>query len=132
MLCGSLSASLSWIILKAEDAPDLLQTAPASAATVRRAKLAAAVLPIFALVAIPLGWLLLRAPLAGGATLTTVCGATLGAALVNLWTGRPASRGEFKNRGNRDIGSRMLELSNLLAWSALASLLPLALGGAPR
>jgi ABC-2 type transport system permease protein len=131
MLCGSLSASLSWIILKAEDAPDLLQTAPASAATVRRAKLAAAVLPIFALVAIPLVWLLLRAPLAGCATLMTVCGATVGAALVNLWTRRPASRGEFKNRGNREIGSRMLELSNLLAWSALASLLPLALGGAP-
>jgi ABC-2 type transport system permease protein len=131
MLCGSLSASLSWIILKAEDAPDLLQTAPASAATVRRAKLAAAVLPIFALVAIPLVWLLLRAPLAGGVTVTTVCGATVGAALVNLWTGRPASRGEFKNRGNREIGPRMLELSTLLAWSALASLLPSALGGAP-
>jgi len=131
MLCGSLSASLSWIILKAEDAPDLLQTAPANAATVRRAKLAAAVLPIVALVAIPLGWLLLRAPLAGAVTVTTVCGATLGAALVNLWTGKPASRGEFKNRGKREIAPRMLELANLLAWSALASLLPLALGGAP-
>jgi ABC-2 type transport system permease protein len=130
MLCGSLSASLSWIILKAEDAPDLLQTAPANAATVRRAKLAAAVLPIFALVAIPLVWLLLRAPLAGGVTVTTVCGATFGAALVNLWTGRPALRGEFKNRGNREIGPRMLELSSLLAWSALASLLPHALSGA--
>lgn len=96
MLCGSLSASLSWIILKAEDAPDLLQTSPASAATIRRAKLAAAVLPIFALVAIPLGWLLLRAPVAGCATLTTVLGATMGAALVNLWTGRPASRGSSR------------------------------------
>lgn len=131
MLCGSLSGSLSWIILKAEDAPDLLLTAPASAATVRRAKLAAAVLPILALMTVPLAWLLLRAPLAGAVTLTTVCGATLGAALVNLWTGRPGVRGEFKNRGKREVASRLFEVSTLLSWAALASLLPHTLSEAP-
>ncbi len=131
MLCGSLSGSLSWIVLKAEDAPDLLLTAPASAATVRRAKLAAAVLPIFALIAVPLAWLLLRAPLAGAVTLTTVCGATLGAALVNLWTGQLGVRGEFKNRGKRGVASRVFEVSTLISWAALASLLPRTFDGAP-
>ncbi|WP_229425440.1 hypothetical protein [Massilia sp. Se16.2.3] len=53
MLCGSLSAALASIILLAEEAPDLLHTAPANAAAVRFAKLAAAVMPVLALVALP-------------------------------------------------------------------------------
>jgi ABC-2 type transport system permease protein len=124
MLCGSLSASLSWIILLAEDAPDLLQTSPARMATLRMAKLAAAVLPVFALVGLPLVWLILRTPVAGMLTAGTVCGAILSAALINLWTGRPTARGEFKNRGQRSVTTRLLELCGLLAWAALAWLLP--------
>jgi ABC-2 type transport system permease protein len=131
MLCGSLSASLSWIILLAEDAPDLLHTAPAKAATVRMAKLAAAVGPVLGLVALPLLWLTLRAPLAGVLTTVTVCGAVLSTAFINLWTGRPATRGEFKNRGQRSVATRLFELSSLMAWAGLALLLPRVLGGAP-
>jgi ABC-2 type transport system permease protein len=131
MLCGSLSASLSWIILLAEDAPDLLQTAPAKAATVRMAKLAAAVAPVLGLVALPLLWLTLRAPLVGVLTTVTVCGAVLSTAFINLWTGRPAARGEFKNRGQRSVATRLFELSSLLAWAGLALLLPRVLSGAP-
>lgn len=131
MLCGSLSASLSWIILLAEDAPDLLQVSPARMATVRMAKLAAAVLPVFALVGLPLLWLTLRTPVAGMLTAATVSGAVLSAALVNLWTGRPTARGEFKNRGQRSVATRLLELCGLLAWAALAWLLPRVAGGAP-
>ncbi|MFC5513664.1 hypothetical protein ACFPOU_21410 [Massilia jejuensis] len=129
MLCGSLGASLSWIILLAEDAPDLLATSPAKAATLRQAKLAAAVIPVFALVALPLSWLVARAPLAGLLTAATVCGATFGAALVTMWTGTPTARGEFKNRGARSIATRLLDLSNVLGWGALAWLLPRALEG---
>ncbi|MGJ9420714.1 hypothetical protein ACHAC9_23630 [Massilia sp. CMS3.1] len=131
MLSGSLSAALSWIILLAEDAPDLLQSSPARSATVRMAKLAAAVIPVFGLVVVPLVWLTVRAPLAGTLTAATVCGAVLGAALINLWTGRPMTRGEFQSRGKGNVATRLLELCSLLAWAALASLLPRALEGAP-
>jgi len=131
MLCGSLSASLAWIILLAEDAPDLLQSSPARALTVRMAKLGAAVIPVFMLVALPLLWLVVRAPLAGLLTALTALGATLSAALVNEWTGRPATRGEFRNRGQRGVATRLLELCSVLAWSALAWLLQRAASGAP-
>jgi ABC-2 type transport system permease protein len=123
MLCGSLSAALAWIVLLAEDAPDLLQTAPAKASTVRRAKLAAAVAPVLALVAAPLLWLAVRAPAAGALTAMTVCAATLSASLITLWTGQPTTRSEFKTRGKRNIGARLLELCNLLSWAALSWLL---------
>jgi len=129
MLCGSLGASLSWIILLAEDAPDLLQSSPARAGMVRMAKLAASVLPVFALVALPLGWLVWRAPLAGALAAVTVAGAVSSTAMVNLWTGRPAARGEFRNRGQRSVATRLLELSALLCWSTLAWLLQGAAGG---
>jgi ABC-2 type transport system permease protein len=129
MLCGSLGASLSWIILLAEDAPDLLQSSPARAGSARTAKLAASVLPVFALVALPLAWLVWRAPLAGMLAAITVAGAVLSTAIVNLWTGRPAARGEFKNRGQRSVATRLLELSGLLSWSASAWLLQRAAGG---
>ena len=131
MLCGSLSAALSWIILLAEDAPDLLQTSPARAGTVGMAKLAAAIIPVFALVVLPLLWLTVRAPLSGALTCVTVCGAVLGAALINLWTGRPTTRGEFQSRGKGNVATRLLELCSLLAWAALASLLPRAFSAAP-
>ncbi len=131
MLCGSLSAALSWIIVLAEDAPDLLQTSPARARTLGLAKLAAAVLPVFTLVVLPLLWLAVRAPTAGGLTTVTVVGAVMGAALINVWTGTPTTRGEFKNRGQRSIGTRLLELGNVLGWAALALLSSRALGGAP-
>ncbi|MFC4933405.1 hypothetical protein [Massilia sp. GCM10023247] len=123
MLCGSLSSALAWIVLLAEDAPDLLQTSPARAATIRLAKLAAAVAPVLLLVAAPLAWLMLQAPLAGALAAMTVCGATGSAALITLWTGRPTTRSEFKARGKRNIATSLLEVCSLLGWAALAWLL---------
>jgi ABC-2 type transport system permease protein len=76
-------------------------------------------------------WLTVRAPLAGALTGVTVCGAVLGAALINLWTGRPTARGEFQSRGKGNVSTRLLELCSLLGWAALALLLPRAFSGAP-
>ncbi|MGF6274424.1 ABC-2 type transport system permease protein [Massilia sp. UYP11] len=119
MLCGSLTGALAWIALSAEDAPDLLLASPASLSTVRRAKLAAAVMPVLALVAVPLLWLTVRTPAAGLAVGFTVCGAVLGAGLIVFWCGRPGVRSNFKGRGKGGIVMNMLELFNNLAWGAL-------------
>ncbi|WP_306394371.1 putative ABC transporter permease subunit [Telluria beijingensis] len=123
LLCSSLTGALAWIALSAEDAPDLLLVSPASLRTVRRAKLAAAVMPVLALVAVPLLWLGVRAPLAGLAVCLVVCGAVLGAGLVVFWSGRPGQRSNFKGRGKGGIVMNMLELFNSLAWGALGWLL---------
>ena len=123
LLCSSLGGALAWIALSAEDAPDLLAASPASAHTVRRAKLAAAVMPVLALVAAPLLWLVWRSPLAGLVTCVTVSCAVFGAGLVVFWCGRPAQRSNFKVRGKGGFVMNMLELGNSLAWAALAWLL---------
>lgn len=119
LLCGSLTGALAWIALSAEDAPDLLLVSPASMRTVRRAKLAAAIMPVLALVAVPLLWLTVRTPAAGLIVCFAVCGAVLGAGLIVFWCGRPGVRSNFKGRGKGGFVMNMLELLNSLAWGAL-------------
>ena len=122
-LCGSLTAALAWIIISAEDAPDLLRAAPCSMRTIRRAKLAAVAMPAPALMALPLLWILTRNPLAALILCATVAGSVTTSALITMWCGRPAIRGDFKARGKGSFLSNALEMLNGFAWSGLAYLL---------
>lgn len=131
MLCSSLAASLTWIIVQAEDAPDLLLASPANAVLVRAAKLAAAVMPPLLVVSVPLLWLLVRQPLAGLMTCFTVTGAVVGTSLVGMWIGRPGSRSGFQQRGQRNLLGIMLELATSLSWAGLAYLLLSSLSSEP-
>lgn len=130
LLCSSLTAGLAWIVISAEDAPDLLLSAPASARTIRLAKLAAATMPPLLVVALPVLWLIAHGPLAGLMVAFTVTGAVLGAALAVQWVGRPAPRSNFKSRGKENFLCSMLELTTTLSWGALAWTL-VALATAP-
>lgn len=130
LLSSSLTAALAWIVISAEDAPDLLLSSPAAMRTIRLAKLAAAtMLPLLA-VALPLLWMIAHGPLAGLMTAFTVTGAVLSAALVVLWVGRPAPRSNFKTRGKENFLCSMLELAVSLSWGGLAWTL-VALPGSP-
>lgn len=120
LLCSSLTGSLAWITVSAEDAPDLLRLSPAPQRTLRFAKLGAAVLPPLALVLVPLIWLLMRDPLAGLGVLVCVTGAVCTAALIVHWCGKPGSRSDFQARGKTGVVPTLLEVLNSLAWGALA------------
>lgn len=124
MLCGSLSSSLTWIVLLSEDAPDLLQSSPANARTIRRAKLAAAIGPVMALVCVPVLWLTWRAPVSGLLAAFTICGVAVGASLIVMWTGKPGERSALARRGQGNGASAIFELGHLFGWGALAFMLP--------
>jgi ABC-2 type transport system permease protein len=119
LVCSSLTASLAWIVVSAEDAPDLLRLSPAPDRTVRLAKLAAAVLPSLALVLIPLAWLVARVPGAGLMAAGTVCGAVCTAALIVHWCGRPGLRSDYLARGKSDLLTSILQMFNSLSWGGL-------------
>ncbi|MGJ7915571.1 putative ABC transporter permease subunit [Massilia sp. LXY-6] len=119
LLCSSLTSSLAWIIVSAEDAPDLLHSSPAAGRTIRLAKLAASVMPPLLLVALPLLWLLVRAPLAGLLIAFVVVGAVLSAALIVGWLGRPGLRSDFKMRGKENFLCTVFEGVNTLCWGGL-------------
>lgn len=120
LLCSSLTASLAWIVVSAEDAPDLLRMAPAPERTVRMAKLAAAALPSLAIVVLPVGWLTGRAPAAGLLASFAVTGAVCAAAVIVHWCGRPGLRSDYLARGKSDLLTSILEMFNSLSWGALA------------
>jgi ABC-2 type transport system permease protein len=122
-LCGSLTAALAWVIISAEDAPDLLRGAPCDMATIRRAKLAAVAMPALAIVSLPLLWVLARNPLAALLMFVTVIASVATSALIAMWCGRPAVRGEFRARGKGNFLSNVLETLNGFAWAGLAYLL---------
>jgi ABC-2 type transport system permease protein len=121
-LCGSLATALAWIVIAAEDAPDLLLNAPANPATIRRAKLAAVIIPPLALAAPGLAWIAIGQP--AGALLMAACvaGAVANAALIALWCGRPSVRGQFKRRAKGNLINTTLETSSGFAWAGVAFL----------
>jgi len=130
LLCGSLSSSLAWIVLMAEEAPDLLHSSPADIRTIRRAKLTAAIGPVLALVCLPVLWLTWRAPLSGLLAAFTICGISFGSALIVMWTGKPGERSALARRAQGNGAKTLFEISHLLGWGGLAFLLPYAANGA--
>ena len=122
-LCGSLTTALAWVIISAEDAPDLLRASPSSMATIRRAKLAAVAMPALAIVGLPLLWVLTRDPRAAMVMCATIAASVVTSALIAMWCGRPAVRGEFKARGKGNFLANVLETLNGFAWAGLAYLL---------
>lgn len=130
LLCSSITGGLAWIVISAEDAPDLLLSSPAAGRTIRLAKLAAAAMPALLLVALPLLWLIVHAPLAGLLAAFTTVAAVASAALIVQWVGRPAPRSNFKMRGKENFLCSMFELVSTLCWGGLGWLLVALAGGA--
>ena len=120
---GLLAASLAWIVVAAEDAPDLLAAAPRPPGDIARAKLvAAAVIPV-ALVAIAAAAVV---PLdVGSAAVTLGIGsaAAVSVALFQAWFGKPAPRSAFRRRQQQSFVVGVGELLLAGSWAATANLL---------
>ena len=121
---GLLASSLAWIVVAAEDAPDLLASAPRDAASVGRAKLIAATLVPLVVVGIAaLAGALTAAPRAGAVTLVMGTVAAVSAALLQAWFGRPAPRAAFRRRQTGSFAVAVGEVVLAGAWSGTANLL---------
>jgi ABC-2 type transport system permease protein len=121
-LAGDLAGSLAWITISAEDAPDLIASAPATAATIRWAKMAAAVLPVTLALAIPCALAVGHSPLAGAAAFggSVVC--SISVALINLWYQKPAKRATFRRKQTGSIFARFATLLVGVLWATVTSL----------
>lgn len=116
-VASQVAASLAWITISAEDAPDLLAAAPLARTQIRTAKLFAALLPIFSVLVLPIAALTVLSPIAGVSALLGVSGASLSAGLINLWYEKPAQRKNFRRRGTGSLASTLGELIIGLSWS---------------
>ena len=120
-IASQVSASLAWITVSAEDAPDLLVSAPISRRFARRAKLSAALLPLGVLLVIPITYLSLLSPRIGLIAALGVIAASISAGLINLWFEVPGQRRQFRRRGSGSLAGNIAVLLMGLAWSATTS-----------
>ncbi len=140
-MVGQTVLTLAMIMIAGEDSPDLLRSSPAGADTLRRAKMAAAILPVVIVMAAPLIVLMVLEPVPGVAA-ALGCGViALANTLIAARLQRPAPRAAFRRRGGgASVTAAMVSLviSGLIAASAgmaaaasVFALLPLilAVGG---
>jgi ABC-2 type transport system permease protein len=108
LLAGALAGSLIWVTVSAEDAPDLIASAPVSLKAVHRAKIFAAVAPVLALMVLPVIALGARDLNVGLWAGLGVAANAMSAALVGVWRRTQASRKDFVRR--RQSGSLITSL----------------------
>ncbi len=135
-MTGQVSGSLAWITLSAEDAPDLIAASPVKSPRVRRAKLAAALLPLTVVLAPALGLLLALSPAAGLAAVGGCAAAALAGGLINDWRQSPSKREDFRRRRSGSfllglsesvVGALLAGAAGLAAWSTPLAVLPAVL-----
>ena len=117
---ATLASGLAWITVSAEDAPELIASAPVRLGSVRRIKLIAALLPVW-LVVSPFA-IFLAMNSAEEAAVFALClvGATISTGHVHIAMPRPGNRRDMKKRNKGNIVSGLLDLVTSVAWSALA------------
>jgi ABC-2 type transport system permease protein len=120
-MCGTLATSLAWITVAAEDAPELLMSAPPTRAEVVRAKIEAALLPMAPLWALPL--LVIWRSHLWFALWLGLCafGCSVSNALLQVHK-PPSRRDSFKTRGRGSPGKTFIEMGLILAWILLCAL----------
>jgi ABC-2 type transport system permease protein len=147
VVASHVAASLSWLTISSEDAPDFLRTAPVTTRLVEWSKLAAIVLPLAILLGPPLiAMSLVLKKAAWFTAFFCICAAT-STALLNLWRHKPARRGDLMRRHQQSKIVGMIEhvlsllwavglvLAGSLSWWALAPIvaaIALLLANRPR
>jgi ABC-2 type transport system permease protein len=127
VLAGQIAGGLTWIALSADDAPDLIGTAPQSKGLIRRAKLATICYLTVLFVTVPLIIVLWTAPEAG---LFAFFGMLLGAAAavqINIWhQPRP---GLHERRQRKSSNSTLINLAEIVVLMLIAGVIWLFIQG---
>ena len=121
-LTGTLAASLAWLTVSGEDAPDLLAASPLAPLSLLTAKLLAAVLPPLAL-----AWLvgigIARSDAAAGLVIAVYATlACVSAALIATANPLPGKRSDFQRRSRGNVFIAIVEQLGYLTWAAAAGI----------
>ncbi len=117
-MAGQVSASLSWITLSAEEAPELLAMSPARPRMIWRAKLAAGLIPLSLFFVIPLAVLAWLSPPTAAIAAAAGASAAVSAGWINIWLQKPGSRKDFRRRRGAGLAATIAELLVAFLWGA--------------
>ena len=131
-LTAQLAGNLTWVVVSAEDAPELIVSAPVAGAKILQAKLMVSLTPVAVVAALPIGVLAWSSP--AGALVVTACAAAacVTAALMNVWYAKPADRRQMMRRRGQSGIMGVVETLMILGWAAVSFLVltgPLRLYG---
>ncbi len=118
VIAAQIAASLAWITVSGEDAPELIATAPVAAASVDRAKLDAVAMPVLAILAIPLAVLAIISWQAAMVTTIVAAAASTSTALLNFWHPMPSNRRGMLRRHSQSKLMALAEHVLALMWAS--------------
>ncbi len=129
LLASALAGSLIWITVSAEDAPDLVASAPIAPDRLERGKVLAALLPVGVLMVVPLGILLVEAPGVAAWAIAGCIAAAASSALIGLWRRSQGSRRDFFRR--RRAGTLVSRLGQTVVTLTLTATVGFGVYGYP-
>ncbi|MFZ2031966.1 MAG: hypothetical protein WAU68_16765 [Vitreimonas sp.] len=116
LIATTLAASLAWITVSAEDAPDLIAGAPVSRDQLERAKAIAAAGPVILLLLAPAVIASLADWPAGFWLLVGGAGAIISVCLIAIWYQKPGTRKNFRRRTRAGFFVNMGQAFITLSW----------------
>ena len=119
---AQIAGSLAWLALSGEDAPDLLRAAPVSPARIERHKIEAILAPVALVLCAPVAALTIVSPWSGFWTALFAFGASMSAALLNLWRQSPARRSRVLRRHSQSKIVGMIEHVMSIVWAVGAAM----------
>jgi len=122
MASGQLAGGLAWLALSAEDAPELIATAPISAGYGLMAKVQAVLIAVAVIVAPVLFGMALAAPLLAGIGLLFALLASGTNTFVQYAFRTAARRSQFRQRQRASRLATLTETATSISWAAAAGL----------
>lgn len=126
LLAASLAGTLAWMTVSGEESPDLIGAAPVSKERVRWLKVAAAMLPVVALVLPFLAWFAAQSLYSVAVLAMSLAAALASAAVVQVWTGQPGSGRDLRVRYRQGVLVNLAEQLSSVGW-AMACFLALTM-----
>ena len=117
VIAAQITASLAWITVSGEDAPELIAAAPVSRERVEMAKVTAVGLPVVVILALPVAGLALLSPFAAVMVALFAAAASISTALLNLWHPMPGNRRGMLRRHSQSKVMALLEHLLAMLWA---------------
>ncbi len=122
MAAGQLAGGLAWLAISGEDAPELIATAPVSAAQIMRAKVEA-VMGVVGLVFLPfVAAFAVMSPRHAVVTVLGILAASAAAIQIQYFFRTQAKRSHFRRRQTSSRAATFAEAFSSIAWAGTAAL----------
>ncbi len=119
VIAAQVSASLAWLTVSGEDAPELIATAPVTPDAVDTGKLTAVALPLLVILALPLAGLAIVSWRVALLTVVVAAAAATSTALLNFWHPMPSNRRGMLRRHSQSKLIGMAEHALAFIWASV-------------